>query len=79
MISLAVLVGLPWCLVPEPGAYTGTKFEDTDYASSEWQPNARLAMTPSPQHMMWLSASRAVRVPSRLESDLTFFGFIRPR
>jgi iron complex outermembrane receptor protein len=66
-------------LVPERWALTlGTKYESTDYARSEWQPNVRLAFTPSPDHMAWLSASRAVRVPSRLEADLTFLGFIRP-
>jgi iron complex outermembrane recepter protein len=66
-------------LVPERWSLTlGTKYEDTDYARSEWQPNARLAFTPDSDRTIWASASRAVRVPSRLEADLTFFGFIRP-
>ena len=66
-------------LVPERWALTlGTKYESTDYARSEWQPNVRLAFTPSPDHMLWLAAARAVRVPSRLEADLTFFGVVRP-
>jgi iron complex outermembrane receptor protein len=33
---------------------------------------------PSHEQTWWIAASRATRVPSRLESDLTFFGVIRP-
>jgi len=69
-------------LAPERLALTlGAKFESTDYASSEWLPNARFAWTPNPQTTWWASASRAERVPSRLEADLTFHFFgatIRP-
>src|SRR6185295_15445420 len=62
-------------LVPKTLQFTlGTKFEHNDYSKNEWQPNARLAWTPDEQHVWWTSVSRAVRVKSRLESDLTFFG-----
>jgi iron complex outermembrane receptor protein len=65
-------------LVPERWQLTlGTKLEDTDYADPEWQPGVRLAWTPSAHELWWASASRAVRVPSRVESDLTFLGTIR--
>ncbi len=56
----------------------GLKYENTDYASAEWLPNLRLSFTPSAMQTWWVAASEATRVPSRLESDLTFFGIIRP-
>jgi iron complex outermembrane recepter protein len=52
----------------------GTKVEASDYADAAWQPNARLAWTPDPQHTWWASAGRAVRIPSRLEADLEIAG-----
>jgi iron complex outermembrane receptor protein len=52
----------------------GTKVESTDYADTEWQPNARLAWTPDERRVYWAAASRAVRVPSRLEADLAIGG-----
>ncbi|HEV7632086.1 MAG TPA: TonB-dependent receptor [Steroidobacteraceae bacterium] len=55
----------------------GVKYEDTDYAASEWLPNIRLAYTPNAQQTWWASIGEATRVPSRLESDLTFFGVLR--
>ena len=55
----------------------GIKYERTDYAESEWLPNIRLSWTPSNQQTLWAAVSEATRVPSRLESDLTFFGTIR--
>jgi iron complex outermembrane receptor protein len=66
-------------LVPERLNLTaGVKYERTDYADSEWLPNVRLAYMPSRDQTWWAAASEATRVPSRLESDLTFFGTIRP-
>lgn len=55
----------------------GLKYEETDYASSEWLPNLRLSYTPSSAQTWWAAVSEATRVPSRLESDLTFFNTIR--
>lgn len=49
----------------------GAKLERNDYSGSEWQPNARLAWIPNPDHTLWTAVSRAIRAPSRLESDLT--------
>lgn len=48
----------------------GTKVEHNDYSGTEWQPNARIAWVPDTKHTFWSSISRAVRSPSRLESDL---------
>ncbi|MBI2948595.1 MAG: TonB-dependent receptor [Verrucomicrobia bacterium] len=47
----------------------GTKFEHNDYTGFEIQPGARLLFTPHPQHTFWSSVARAVRTPSRVESD----------
>jgi iron complex outermembrane receptor protein len=55
----------------------GVKYERTDYAPSEWLPNIRLAWTPNAQQTWWASVGDATRVPSRIESDLTFFNTIR--
>lgn len=48
----------------------GSKFEHNDYTDFEVQPNARLAWHPTDRQVVWAAVSRAVRVPSRLESDL---------
>ena len=55
----------------------GLKYERTDYAPSEWLPNVRIAYTPSSEQTWWASVGEATRVPSRIESDLTFFNVIR--
>ncbi|MBI3777245.1 MAG: TonB-dependent receptor [Gammaproteobacteria bacterium] len=48
----------------------GTKFERNDYSGTEWQPGLRVSWTPDTRRTAWASAARAVRVPSRLETDL---------
>lgn len=47
----------------------GTKLEHNDYTGIEVQPSGRLLWTPHPQHTMWGAISRAVRTPSRADSD----------
>jgi iron complex outermembrane recepter protein len=47
----------------------GSKLERNDFTGWEVQPSARLAWTPSTRHTFWASVSRAVRTPSRGESD----------
>ncbi|MGB5132100.1 MAG: TonB-dependent receptor [Steroidobacteraceae bacterium] len=49
----------------------GSKFEENDYTGTEVQPNLRLAWRFNERHTFWSSASRAVRIPSRLDADLT--------
>ncbi len=57
-------------LVPEQLVFTiGTKLEHNDYTGFELQPNVRLAWMPSEKHTLWGAVSRAVRTPSRLDSD----------
>lgn len=45
----------------------GSKFEHNDYTEFEWQPSGRLAWTPTGNHTVWGSVSRAVRTPARFE------------
>lgn len=49
----------------------GSKFEENDYTDVEVQPNARVLLTPAEDHVVWASVARAVRTPSRGESDGT--------
>ncbi len=48
----------------------GSKLEHNDYTGAEDQPNARLTWLPSQRQTFWAAASRAVRIPSRLEDDV---------
>jgi iron complex outermembrane receptor protein len=59
-------------LKPERWRLTlGSKFEHNDYTGYEVEPNARLLWTPDPVNRFWLAQSRAVRMPSRIDSDST--------
>lgn len=48
----------------------GARLEHNDYSGYEWQPTIRGTWTPSLNQSYWLSLSKAVRVPSRLNDDL---------
>lgn len=48
----------------------GTKLEHNDYSGFELEPSVRLLWTPSTRQTFWTAFSRAVRTPSRGESDL---------
>jgi iron complex outermembrane recepter protein len=48
----------------------GAKFEHNSYTGSELQPTARLLWTPAQSATVWAAVSRAVRTPSRIDSDL---------
>jgi iron complex outermembrane receptor protein len=57
-------------LVPDQLRLTlGSKFEHNSFTGFEVQPSGRLLWTPHPRHAFWSSVSRAVRTPSRIESD----------
>lgn len=49
----------------------GTKFEDNDFAGSEWQPSARLSHSFNDGLFGWLSVSRPVRTPSISENYIS--------
>ncbi|HEY8358780.1 MAG TPA: TonB-dependent receptor [Ramlibacter sp.] len=48
----------------------GLKAEHNTYTGLEWLPTARLGWQASPGHLLWASASRAVRTPSRIDREV---------
>ena len=62
-------------LAPDSLALTaGSKFEHNDYTGAEIQPGIRISWTPHERHYLWGAVSRAVRMPSRLNSDSVSHG-----
>jgi len=51
----------------------GTKVEHNAWTGFEVQPSARLAWVPNERRTLWAAVSRAVRTPTRLDEDLTFY------
>jgi len=49
----------------------GAKIEHNSYSGFEIQPTGRLLWTPAAAHTMFLAITRAVRTPSRVETDYT--------
>jgi len=52
----------------------GTRIDHNDFTGLEVQPSGRLMWTPNEQNSLWISVSRAVRIPSRGENDVTIAG-----
>jgi iron complex outermembrane recepter protein len=48
----------------------GSKFEHNDYSGFEFQPSVRLAWMPAPDQTIWAALSRAVRSPSRIDTEV---------
>lgn len=48
----------------------GTKYEHNDYTGNEFQPSVRMTWTPDGSNSFWGAVSRAVRTPSRIETDV---------
>jgi iron complex outermembrane recepter protein len=58
-------------IVPERFRLTiGSKFEHNEFTGFEVQPSARILWTPGYSQTIWASIARAVRTPSRAESDI---------
>jgi len=49
----------------------GTKAEHNDFSGFEVQPSVRVAWDMAPKQTLWSAVSRAVRVPSRIERDIS--------
>jgi iron complex outermembrane receptor protein len=47
----------------------GSRFEHNDYSGFELQPSARIAWHFATNHTLWAAASRAVRSPSRIDTE----------
>ena len=54
----------------------GVKLENNNYTGVEFLPTLRLAWKPAPNTLVWTSASRSVRAPSRIDRD--FFSPVNP-
>ncbi len=52
--------------------FVGSKFEHNDYSGYEVQPSVRLAWTPDAAQTAWAAVSRAVRTPTRIDTDSQF-------
>ncbi len=64
-------------LVPDRLHLTlGSKIEHNSYTGFEFQPNGRLRWTPAKSQTLWMSVSRAVRTPARIDRD--FFLLLTP-
>ncbi|MCK5524933.1 MAG: TonB-dependent receptor [Thiomargarita sp.] len=50
----------------------GSKFEHNDYSGFEIQPTIRLLWKQSDKQILWAAISRAVRTPSRSDSDIEY-------
>jgi iron complex outermembrane receptor protein len=48
----------------------GAKIENNTYTGWEAQPTARLAWTPDSRQTVWAAVSRAIRIPTRFDTDL---------
>lgn len=62
-----------WFLDKKLMVLAGGKIEDSTYADWEWQPRVGMSLFPLPHFMLWASASRAIRAPSRVERDITIY------
>jgi iron complex outermembrane recepter protein len=49
----------------------GTKLEHNDYTGFEFEPDARLSWRLNSSQALWAAVSRAVRTPSRIDTDLS--------
>lgn len=48
----------------------GSKFEYNSFSDFEFQPNVRIAWMPVRDHTLWAAVSRAVRSPSRIDTEV---------
>jgi iron complex outermembrane receptor protein len=56
-------------LQPDLRLTLGARIEHNDYTGYEFLPNARIGWKLAADHLLWASASRTVRAPSRLDRD----------
>ncbi|HEX5070992.1 MAG TPA: TonB-dependent receptor [Vicinamibacterales bacterium] len=56
----------------------GVKIEHNAYTGFEWQPNGRLTWSLAPTRVVTLSVTRAIRTPSRVETDFETGSLLNP-
>lgn len=49
----------------------GSKVEKNEYTDYEWEPGIRLQWRLTEHHQIWTAVSRAVRMPSRIDRDIS--------
>lgn len=54
----------------------GLKVLYDDYSEINWHPTARIAYFPSEKSTIWAAVSKAVRTPSRFDTDITAFNLV---
>jgi iron complex outermembrane receptor protein len=54
----------------------GIKLEENDYTGLEYMPSVRLAWRPDASSLWWAAVSRAVRTPSRFDTELINTGLL---
>ena len=57
-------------LLPQLKLTAGLKAEHNSYTGAEYLPNLRLAWNLDERQLLWISLSRSVRAPSRIDRDL---------
>ena len=57
-------------ITPRVVLTAGARLEHNDYTGLETQPTVRARWTPYPSHSLWGAVSRAVRLPTRLDTDV---------
>ena len=66
-------------IVPDRlAAILGTKIQDNNYSGVGVEPSARLLWNPTVHQTVWAGVSRALRVPGRVDQDLTLIGNFVP-
>ncbi len=50
----------------------GSKVEHNAFSGFDWEPSAQLVWTPTTRQSIWISASQAVRQPSRMDSAINY-------
>ncbi|MBV8470214.1 MAG: TonB-dependent receptor [Burkholderiaceae bacterium] len=63
-----------WTLTPDFQITTGARFEYNSYTHIEFLPSLRLTWKPTQDELLWTGLSRAVRAPSRIDTDFYFPG-----
>ena len=72
VVSSFVQVEMPVGGRDDLTALIGSKLSHNDFTGLEIQPSARLAWTPTDDLAAWAAVSRAVRVPSLVDTDILF-------
>ena len=64
-------------IVPDRVSVTlGTKVEDNNYSGVGLEPSASVLWNPTPHQTVWGSVGRALRIPGRLDRDVTILGVV---